>query len=132
MKCSTMLTAASLFVLAGCATVTNTSLLDGSHKFGQAELNTYAVRVDAIDSNYTIDRISDVRAEPGQHTLRVTVRPVAGFHEPVTKDVPFTVEPCKRYYLAAKRSSPLAQDFQLIVQNVEDRTDCVVKPAATG
>jgi hypothetical protein len=65
-----------------------------------------------------------VRAEPGARVLRVTAAPVAGFHEPVIKDVPFTVEPCKRYYLAAKRQNALSQDFELIVQQVEDRADC--------
>jgi hypothetical protein len=116
------LTGAAL-LLGGCGTVQNTSLLDGSHQFGRAEMNTYPVRVLAIDKDYVIDR-NPVRAEPGQRTLRVTTAPVGGFTEPPIKDVSFTVEPCKRYYLAAKRQNALSQDFTLIVQQVEDRPDC--------
>ncbi|GAB3248352.1 hypothetical protein [Chitinimonas naiadis] len=111
--------------LGACASlqVTNTSLLDGSRQFGRTELNTYPVRVLAIDKDYTID-VNPVRAEPGERVLRVSAAPVAGFHDPVVKDVPFTVEACKRYYLAAKRENPLRQDFSLVVQQVEDRGDC--------
>ncbi|HEY9100542.1 hypothetical protein [Chitinimonas sp.] len=111
--------------LGACASmkVTNTSFLDGSHRFGRTELNTYPVRVLAIDKEYTID-VNPVRVEPGNRVLRVSAAPVAGFHDPVVKDVPFTVEACKRYYLAAKRENPLRQDFELIVQQVEDRGDC--------
>ncbi|WP_269530750.1 hypothetical protein [Chitinimonas sp. BJYL2] len=110
-------------LLAGCANVTNTSLLDGSHTFGRTELNTYPVRVLAVDGYYGVD-VNPVRAEPGERVLRVATAPVAGFHNPPTKDVRFTVAPCKRYYLAAKRQSPLKQDFELIVQSVDDRLDC--------
>lgn len=109
--------------LAGCGTVQNTSLLDGSHRFGRTELNTYPVRVLAIDGDYPVD-IDPVRVEPGQRVLRVSAPPPSGFHWPETKDVAFTVEPCKRYYLAAKRDNPLRRDFSLIVQDVEDRSDC--------
>lgn len=109
--------------LLGCASVTNTSLLDGKRQFGRTELHTYPVRVLAIDGDYTIDD-DPVRIEPGRHVLRVSAAPVAGFHEPVTLDVPFTVEACKRYYLVAKRDSPMRQKFELAVQHVETRTDC--------
>ncbi|WP_374350219.1 hypothetical protein [Chitinimonas sp.] len=112
--------------LGGCGTVQNTSLLDGAHQFGRTEMNTYPVRVVAIDKDYTVD-VNPVRAEPGSRTLRVTTAPVAGFHDQPVKDVSFTVEACKRYYLAAKRKNPLMQDFDLIVQQVEDRNDCQVK-----
>lgn len=132
MKTLPIVTAAlGLLALGGCANVVNTSLLDGSHQFGQAELNTYPVTVLAVDKEYTIDR-NPVRAEPGARVLRVSTRPVAGFHEPVVKDVPLTIEPCKRYYLAAKRINPLAQDFELIVQQVEERPGCVAKPQSSG
>jgi hypothetical protein len=113
--------------LSACGTVSNTSLLDGSNDLGRAQINLYPVRVLAVDGDYPID-VNPVRADPGKRTLRVATVPVAGFRDPPTKDVPFTIEPCKRYYLAAKRSNPLAQDFELIVQQVEDRGDCSVKP----
>ncbi|QDQ27967.1 hypothetical protein FNU76_17350 [Chitinimonas arctica] len=122
---SVFLIAGTVAGLSACAgmTVNNTSLLDGSRQFGKTELHTYPVRILAIDREYTID-VNPVRVEPGEHSLRVAAAPVAGFSQPVTKDVPFTVQACKRYYLAAKRTSPLRQDFELIVQQVEDRTDC--------
>ena len=113
-------------LLAGCAQVANTSLLDGSHQFRRTELNTYPVSILAIDREYSIDR-NPVRVEPGQHVLRVMAPPVAGFREPRMEDIAFTVEPCKRYYLAAKRRSALSQPYTLIVQQVEDRPDCVVR-----
>jgi len=116
----------ALIGLSGCASmkVTDTSLLDGRREMGRADMRLYPVRIVAIDGDYTVDR-DTVRAEPGQRTLRLLAAPVAGFTQPVEKDVPFTIEPCKRYYLAARREAPLRQDFQLVVQQVEDRLDCV-------
>jgi hypothetical protein len=124
---STWMVLGLVAALSACGTVTNTSLLDGSNDFGRVHIDQYPVRVIAVDGEYGID-VNPVRVEPGRRTLRVATAPVAGFREPPTKDVPFTVEPCKRYYLAAKRSNPLAQDFELIVQQVEDRGDCSIKP----
>lgn len=114
-----------LLAASGCAslTVSHTSLLDGRRDFGRAELNTYPVRVLAIDGVYTVDA-DPVRIEPGQRVLRVSAPPAGVFTEPVVMDVPFTVEACKRYYLVAKRDQPLRQAFQLRVQQVEARTDC--------
>ena len=91
---------------------------------GRADMRLYPVRIVAIDGDYTVDR-DTVRAEPGQRTLRLLAAPVAGFTQPVEKDVPFTIEPCKRYYLAARREAPLRQDFQLVVQQVEQPVSVV-------
>ncbi|PHV11710.1 hypothetical protein [Chitinimonas sp. BJB300] len=109
--------------LTGCASVRNTSLLDGSRTFGRTELHTYPVRVLAIDGQYTIDDPL-VRVEPGAHVLRVSAPPAVIFTQPAERDVPFTVQACKRYYLVAKRDNPYKQDFELVVQQVETRTDC--------
>lgn len=124
-KQTVVIVMAAALGLSACAglKVEKTSLLDGSRQFGRTELNTYPLRVVAIDQDYTID-VNPVRVEPGQHTLRVVTAPVGGFSEPVAQNVPFTVEACKRYYLAAKRTNPLRQDFEVIVQQVEDRLDC--------
>lgn len=116
-----------LLGLSACGSVQNTSLLDGANDFGRAQLNVYPVRVLAIDKNYPID-VNPVRVEPGVHVLRISAPPPHGFRESVEKDIPFTVEACKRYYLAAKRENPLMRDWELQVQQVEERGDCKKQP----
>ncbi|MGQ5523411.1 hypothetical protein ACUHMQ_09130 [Chitinimonas sp. PSY-7] len=123
MKWISALSSLLIASLAGCASVRNTSLLDGSRSFGRTELHTYPVRVLAIDGVYTIDN-QLVRIEPGEHVLRVSAPPAGIFTQPAERDVPFTIQACKRYYLVAKRDNPYKQDFELVVQQVETRTDC--------
>ncbi|MBV1776958.1 hypothetical protein KSF73_14665 [Burkholderiaceae bacterium DAT-1] len=112
--------------LSGCSTITNTSLLDGKNEFGRVDFKLHPVRVVAIDGDYTVDR-DPVRAEPGVRTLRLQTAPVAGFHTPPSKDVQLSIEPCTRYYLAARRENPLTQDFQLVVHDKEPVAGCVVR-----
>ncbi|MDK2125853.1 hypothetical protein [Parachitinimonas caeni] len=110
-------------LLAACAHVPlDISYLDGQ-PYHKTEPRHYPVRVLAIDGSYTVDG-NPVRVEPGQRQLRISAAPVAGFSQPVIQDLAFTVEPCKRYYLAARRESPLQQRWELVVDHVESRSAC--------
>ncbi|MBV8657912.1 MAG: hypothetical protein JO142_08850 [Burkholderiales bacterium] len=116
----------ALLALTGCATnPVGTSLIDGSRKYDRADFHLYQVRVLAIDGDYSVDR-NPVRAAPGEHELLVATAPVAGFHDEPTKKVKFKVEPCKWYYIAARREERLSQDFELVTQEVEPLAGCTM------
>jgi len=126
MKMRYAVLAAVAALLAGCATnPVGTSLLDGSRQYDRTDFHLYKVRVLAIDDEFTVDR-NPVRAAPGEHVLLVATAPVAGFHEEPTKKVKFKVEPCKWYYLAARREERLSQDFELVTQEVESLAGCTM------
>ncbi|MFC4159572.1 hypothetical protein [Chitinimonas lacunae] len=121
MKTLSLLLGAAL--LGGCANLHNESLLDGRREFGRADMHLYPVKVVAIDGKSVISD-DPVRAEAGERRLKLITAPVGGFYLPPEKVVPFTIAPCKRYYLAARRDSPLQQDFELVVQDVEPLAGC--------
>lgn len=124
MKTPCLLLAAAL--LAGCANLKNESLLDGRREFGRADMRLYPVKVVEIDGRAVLSTPT-VRADAGERQIKLITAPVAGFHFAPEKVVPFTIEPCKRYYLAARRESPLQQDFELVVQNVEPLAGCDIE-----
>ena len=105
--------AAAMVALAGCSSAPLSYLNDG-YVYHRAVLNRFPVRVVAVDGNYTAFR--PVPVAPGVHNLLIAAAPVAGFRVPLEKTYPMNIEPCTRYYVAAQRTSPLLQDWELVVE----------------
>jgi hypothetical protein len=116
---------ASFAALSACANLPGNSYLDGSHKYGRADPHLEKAYVIAVDGSTPVT-INPVMVDPGDHVLTIMARPVAGFHDAPTLDVPFHVEPCKIYYLAVHRESPLTQKFDLVTQDVDPLAGCSI------
>jgi hypothetical protein len=100
-------------VLAGCASAP-LSFINDRYVEDKQILNRFPLRVVAIDGQYT--SFSPVPVAPGMHQLLLAAAPVAGFRVPPEKTYAFNIAPCTRYYLAAQRTSPLVQDWDLVVE----------------
>ncbi|MBV8468092.1 MAG: hypothetical protein JO218_19275 [Burkholderiales bacterium] len=119
------LLAAATAMLPACATLPGISMLDGSRQYDRTDYHLERVWVTEIDGSSSVDR-NPVRVDPGDHTLMVQAHAVAGFHEPPVMTVKFHVEPCKTYYLAARRENRLSQQFELVTQEVEPLAGCTM------
>jgi hypothetical protein len=100
-------------VLGGCGTAPNSYLYD-RQVYYRAVLHRYPVSIVSIDNSGPSFHPAPVTM--GEHRLVLDAQPVAGFTVPVQKVYELTVAPCTRYYLAAQRSGPLVQDWDLVVE----------------
>lgn len=116
-----LMAAALAAALAGCAAAP-LSFLNDRQVYYRAVINRYPVLVVAVDGSYTAFR--PVPIAPGPHLLTIDALPVAGFSVPVQKRYPITIAPCTRYYLAAQRTSPLTQDWELVVEETWPVAGC--------
>ncbi|MBL8522491.1 MAG: hypothetical protein JNN20_02260 [Betaproteobacteria bacterium] len=112
--------AASLSLLAGCSTIY--SQIRGDFETATTELNDYPVLVVAIDGEYQIN--NEPRIEAGKHTLLLRSKKPSVFRNATQKTLPFTVEPCTRYYLAARHATSLSEDWTLVVRKQEPIGGC--------
>ena len=105
--------------LVSCSTTYSdqVSFLDGD-RFYRANIHTFPTRVTAVDGQSTFVRENPVRVEPGEHVVRLTTAPTAGFHAAEPRELKLTVEPCKRYYIVAERDNRLLQDWRPVVDYV--------------
>jgi len=115
--------AAALVVatLAACTTAP-LSYINDRQVYYKAVLNRYPVRVVSIDGSY--QTFNPVPVAPGEHLLTLDAAPVAGFSQPTQKQYPMTIAPCTRYYIAAQRTSPLTQDWNLVVEETWPVAGC--------
>ena len=116
------LAAAVLVALAAGCTTAPLSYINDRQVYYRAVLNRYPVVLTAVDGSSTAFR--PVPIAPGQHTLTLDAVPVAGFTVPVQKFYPMTIAPCTRYYIAAQRTSPLIQDWDLVVEETWPVAGC--------
>ena len=107
--------------LAAC-TAAPLSYLYDRQVYYKAVLNRYPLRVVAVDGSY--QTFNPVPIAPGEHLLTLDAIPVAGFSQPTQKQYPMTVAPCTRYYIAAQRTSPLVQDWDLVVEETWPVAGC--------
>ncbi len=112
--------AVSLSLLAGCSTIY--SQIRGDFETATTELNDYPVLVVAIDGEYQIN--NEPRIEAGKHTLLLRSKKPSVFRNTAQKTLPFTVEPCTRYYLAARHATSLSEDWTLVVRKQEPIGGC--------
>ncbi|MEO8935434.1 MAG: hypothetical protein ABI277_12135 [Burkholderiaceae bacterium] len=107
--------------LVGCTTAP-LSFINDQQVYHKTVLNRYPLVVTAVDGASTAFR--PVPIAPGPHLLTMDAAPVAGFSQPVQKVYPMTIAPCTRYYVAAQRTSPLVQDWNLVVEETWPVSGC--------
>jgi hypothetical protein len=118
--------AAALFA-SGCASTPSLSQLTGQ-RWLKAELNTYDVIIISVDGKHYIERPSaPVMVDPGPRSIVVQGPPVVGFSRGEQRTLKLDVKPCTRYWLEAKKSSALAQDFEPRVNHTEALAGCTAK-----
>ena len=61
---------------------------------------------------------------PGKHAVEVSVPGSKGMSNPERQVVEVDAKPCTRYYFAAKRSSPTADDWKAYVAREEPILEC--------
>ena len=116
---------AAAAALAGCATTNTFSYLEGKRYF-RATLDTYDATIISVDgTHYLLQK--PVMIEPGKRTIVLQGPPASGFRQGEQRTMEVTIEPCKRYWFAAVKKSPLAQDFEPKIDYVEDIAGCGVK-----
>ena len=116
-----LVTSAFACVLASCSTPAPLSFLE-SGPLTRAALDLYPVRVVAVDGSMHFR--SPVAVAPGPHWLLLEGAPPRGMRIGIQQSFVFRVEPCTRYYLAARRASPLLAEWSLVVDSTEPVTPC--------
>jgi hypothetical protein len=85
----------------------------------------YPVRVVSIDGDIYFNTPSKpIQVTPGPHWIVFEAAPGRGARGSVQKSFTFMVEPCRRYHLAARRSSPMDADWSLTVDTMEPVAGC--------
>ncbi len=112
---------AAVATLAACTT-TPLSYIDDRRVLQRNVLYRYPVRVVAIDGASQTFR--PVPISPGDHRLTIDAPPVAGFALPIQKIYPMTIAPCTRYYVAAQRTGPFVQDWDLVLEDTWPVAGC--------
>jgi uncharacterized protein YceK len=110
----------AIAVLSGCTTIY--SQIKGNFDMPTTELNDYPIQIVAVDGQYQV--MNDARLLPGTHTLVATSRKPSIYRVPRQKVWPITVEPCTRYYFAARHAGRLTEDWDLIVRRTEPIGGC--------
>jgi hypothetical protein len=124
-RTSVLLAAAAVaLVVSGCASTTSLSQLTGQ-RWLKAELNTFDVLIISVDGRHYIERpMAPVLVDPGPRTIVVQGPPVTGFSRGEQRTLKLDVKPCTRYWLEAKKSSALVQDFEPRVNHTEALAGC--------
>ncbi|WP_137936903.1 hypothetical protein [Chitinivorax sp. B] len=124
------LTVISASLLAsGCATYSNQVSFIHGERYHRAAMHTYLTHLVSIDGEAAMLNQNPVPIEPGHHVLKLVTAPAAGFRVPETRLLKLKVEPCKRYYIVARKTSSLAQDWTPQIDEVESRPECKDKPS---
>jgi hypothetical protein len=123
-----ILAAAVLALLAGgCTSTTPYSQLTGQ-RWLKAEINTFDVLIISVDGTHYIERPqAPVLVDPGPRTIVVQGPPAAGFSRGEQRTLQLDVKPCTRYWLEARKSSSLSQDFAPRVNFTEAVAGCVAR-----
>jgi hypothetical protein len=112
-------------LLSGCATTQSFSQLTGS-RWLRADLFTYDVIIISVDDQSYIERGQPIRIDPGPRTIVVQGPSTAGFSYGEQRTLKLDVQPCTLYYLEAKKSNSLSQDFEPRVNHTQSVGGCGV------
>lgn len=115
-----------LMALTAC-TPSHESILTGYLYLPPVELNRFPLQIVAVDGRSRLD--NKYRVEPGVHTLTLSslqsLRRNVVIREQV---VEFNVEPCKYYYLAAQHENRLLDQWQMVIDYMDDIPGCKHPP----
>jgi hypothetical protein len=107
-------------LFAGCAAAPM-SMLDGN-PITRADSTLHALRVVAVDGQAYFE--NPVRVAPGPRSVMLQPPPVAGMRTSPVKAYAIKVAPCTRYYLAAKRATPVSVDWEMVIERTEPVNAC--------
>jgi len=112
-------------ILTSCATApAEFSFLTGE-RWRKAELNTFDVLIVSVDGRHYIERPgAPVMVTPGARSVVVQGPPAPGFTFGEQRTLKLDVKPCTKYWLEAKKTSPLVQDFEPRVNHDEPIAGC--------
>jgi hypothetical protein len=115
---------ATFVVVAGCASTAPLSYLEGVPST-KTDPTLYPVRVVAIDGHMEFDRPNEpAMVSPGLRQLVLEAAPSEGVHRHIQKSYSLAIQPCTHYFLAARRSSPMQADWDLVVDRKETVSGC--------
>ena len=117
-----VLAVAASLLLSACGTAPLSQLDGRLQASSRIQFNTYGVRVISVDGDFSLQNPRWIG--PGLHTLVVTAAPGPGARDVGQQSFTFSVEPCTRYYLAAKRPSAMSADWDLVVADQETLAGC--------
>jgi hypothetical protein len=123
MKTTILLVLALAAAGSACATREPFSQLDG-YRWNKVALNTYDVTIISVDGEHYIQRGLPITIAPGPHKIVVQGPPTAGFKFGQQRTLELNVEPCMRYWLEARKTNSLAQDFEPAVNYKEPISGC--------
>jgi hypothetical protein len=106
-------------LVSGCATIPdNASFLHGE-RFFRADIHTYPTVITHVDGQTVMLRTDPVMVTPGPHLIQLVAAPTAGFRFARVRELQIQVEPCRRYYIVARRENRLQQDWDPAIDQVE-------------
>lgn len=114
-------------LVSACATQSGVSQLTGE-RWRKVELNTYDVTIISVDGTHYIERRNQpVIIEPGLRKIVVQGPPASGFAYGEQRTLTLEVKPCTRYFIEAKKTGPLSQDFEPRINFEEPLAGCTPK-----
>ena len=114
----------SVAALAGCASTAPLSYIEGV-PWTKTDPTLYPVRVVSIDSHIEFEGPSKaIMVSPGVRSLVLEAAPGESVRRHVQKPYAMRIEPCTHYYLAARKDSPIAGDWALVVDRKEPVSGC--------
>ncbi len=117
--CPRILAFSAIFLI-GCQSAPR-SFLDGK-PLTRIDSSLYPIQVVSVDA--IIQFQNPVQVTPGLRQLTLEAAPGKGARGGIQRTYEFMVEPCTWYYLAARRSSPMASDWSLVVDSKETLAKC--------
>lgn len=122
---SALAAALAAFVLAGCAAPPEGFSFLHGERWRKVELNTFDVMIISVDGRHYIERPGKpVMVAPGLRRIVVQGPPASGFTFGEQRTLTLEVKPCTRYWLEAKKTSALVQDFEPRVNHSEPIAGC--------
>ncbi len=119
-KTSLLIAAACTVTFAGCATAP-LSFLDGQPRTA-TDIQLYPVRVVSVDGN--IEFRNPVQVAPGRRLLVLEAAGSNSARGTTQQAFVMGIEPCTRYFLAARRMSPMDANWQIVIDAKETVPGC--------
>ena len=111
---------ASSALLVGCSTAPLSYLENGP--LTRTDPKLYPVRLISVDGDFSAQHSRPVSAGP--HSIVVAPQPLPGTRRLDERVFMLRIEPCTRYYLAARRESPVIHEWELVVDAKEPVAGC--------
>ena len=106
--------------LAACTTAPLSFLV--GRPLTKTDMTLYPVRIVSVDGAH--DYNVPAAIAPGVHEVVLEAAPGRGALNGVQKTFTLEIKPCTRYFLAARRDSPMSSDWALVVDSTETVGGC--------